>query len=475
MASDAPASASPGPSPSLPTAAEIATSVRSGERLATDVVGEHLLRIAEHNERLSCFVSLDAGRARDVAEALDDRRSQGRPLGPLAGVPVGISDLTPTHGVRTTFGSRIYQNYAPRYDAILVERLRRADAVLVGKTTTTLFGIGTEVGFETRAPRHPRHEGLVTGGSAAGSAGALASGMVALADGIDAGGATGAAAAFHAIASYRPTPGQIPMWPTDLLWDTLPTPALLARNAGDLRLMAGIATGPDPRAPLSARPVSQDAAGHSAALPLGWTPDFGRYGVQPDLLEACRGAVSRLQEKGLRIQEVSLTPDSVDEVFQVLRAWSFALRYQADLHHHRDELPPRVSQQIEEGLKLNGLVIARAETLRARTFDAFRAIFERVSCLLAPATQVAPYPTEQLGTMSYETASTRFFGDMPIWYPAALAGLPCVSLPCGTTASGLPVSLQLCGPPDSDARLLMLAEQLEALLDVSGGADAATT
>lgn len=452
----------------------IAERVRAGETTACAVVDAHLLRIAECNESYEALVALGADPARDAAQQIDDRRQAGETLGPLAGVPVAISDLVPTRRLRTTFGSRVYRNYVPRHDALLVERLRAADAVVLGKTATTELGIGEMSGFTHHpAPRNVLATEGVAGGSAGGAASAVASFMVPLADGVDIDGAPRIAATFQGLCCLRPTPGRIPRWPTDFAWDTLSAPALVARDVQDLELSLRALAGPDERAPLSLSFLEEPQG--PPPLTAAWTTDFDRCIVAGEVADLCADALGRLRDGGVRL--VAATPDlqQVDEVFHVLRAWRFALRYQSDLHRHRSDLSAVIRETIEEGLKLNGLVIARAQTLRTRIYQALRQHLRQHRFVLAPATQVLPYPREMAGKQSYETSTSAFFGGMPLCYPATLAGLPALTVPFSSPGKPLPTALQILGRPGRDLELLAFGRTVQAALSRSVGADGAAT
>lgn len=454
----------------------IASDVAAGEVSATDVTETHLRTIAELNEQAGALVAIAADQARDSAQQIDERRAAGRELGPLAGVPFAVSDLQPTRGLRTTLGSKIYRNYLPRHDSLLVERLRAADAVIVGKSMTTAFGLGARQGQEVGPPpRNPRAPGRSAGDSGAGAAVAVASSMTPLADAPDLGGGGRVAAAFNGLVALRPTPGRIPTWPNDFAWDALSGQCLLARNVADLALAVRALAGPDERAPLStATPLLEPAACELRKRRLLWTPDFGRWTVPKEILAPCESLLDRVEALGSHVGEEMAPFDKVDETFQILQSWTFAQRHQNDLHRHRQDLHPSIAEAIEEGLKLNGLVIARAEMMRSKIYGALREIFAEHDFLVAPATQALPAALDSSSRPAHDGSAAAFFGSMPICYPASLAGLPSVTLPCGTSDDGLPVALQVLGRYGADADVLTFAAQLEQLVNPSVVGDEAT-
>lgn len=455
----------------------LAARVAAGELSATDVVETHLRTIAELNESRGALVAIAAEQARDAAQQIDERREAGKTLGPMAGVPFAVSDLQPTRGLRTTLGSKVYRNYLPRHDALLVERLKAADAVIVGKSMTTAFGLGAQHGLEVGpAPTNPRAPGRSAGDSGAGAAVAVASSMSPLADAPDLGGGGRVAAAFNGLVALRPTPGRIPTWPDDFTWDALSGQCLLARHVADLALALRALAGPDDRAPLSATtPLLEPGEGDLQKRRLLWTADFGRWTVPKEILAPCESLLDRVEALGASVHEEMSPFDKVDETFQILQSWIFALRHQNDLHRHRHDLHPAIAEAIEEGLKLNGLVIARAEMTRAKIFHVLREAFDTADFIVAPATQSLPPALDTGRRPAHATSGSAFFGSMPICYPATLAGLPSVTLPCGTTDDGLPVALQILGRYGADADVLTFAAQLEQILKPDADADAATT
>src|ERR1051325_2903562 len=232
------------------TATELVRRIRAREASVTEVLEAHLAQIERVNPTVNAIVTLTAERARADARAKDAALARGETTGPLFGLPVAHKDLIRTRGVRTTFGSPIYREFVPDEDSLLVERLRAAGAIMVGKTNTPEFGAGSQT-FNPIFGRtlNPYDPTKTCGGSSGGAAVALACGMLPIADGSDTGGSLRNPASFCNVVGLRGAPGRVPAWPSDNAWATLHVPGPMARTVGDVALMLGAMAGPDPRAP----------------------------------------------------------------------------------------------------------------------------------------------------------------------------------------------------------------------------------
>ena len=259
------------------SATELARLIRTREVSCEEVMRAHLEQIERVNPTVNAIVTLLPERALDGARTADRAITSGQPIGPLHGLPVAHKDLLVTKGIRTTFGSPIYQDFVPDTDAILVERLRAAGAITIGKTNTPEFGAGSQTFNPVfGATRNPWDTTKTCGGSSGGAAVALACGMVPLADGSDFGGSLRNPASFCNIAGFRPSAGRVPTWPTVNAWFSLPVLGPMARTVEDLALMLSAIAGPDARAPISidepgstfARPLARDFRG----LRVAWSP-----------------------------------------------------------------------------------------------------------------------------------------------------------------------------------------------------------
>src|SRR5215471_18163511 len=236
----------------LLSATEIAELIRRKKLSARETLDAHLRQIERVNPRVNAIVTLVVEQAIENALRADEVQAHGAALGPLHGLPIAHKDLVETAGIRTTFGSRIFKDYVPKHDAILVERIKKAGAICVGKTNTPEFGAGSQTFNPVfGATRNPYDTSKTCGGSSGGAAVALACGMLPLADGSDMGGSLRNPASFCSVVGLRPSPGRVPTWPAADAWSTLSVDGPMARTVADVALMLSAIAGPDSRSPLS--------------------------------------------------------------------------------------------------------------------------------------------------------------------------------------------------------------------------------
>lgn len=445
------------------TATELAGMIRRKEVSCLDVMQAHLAQIERVNPTVNAIVTLLPERALEGARAADARIARGEALGPLHGMPVAHKDLLPTKGVRTTFGSPIYRDFVPDTDAILAERFRDAGAILIGKTNTPEFGAGSQTFNPVfGATRNPWDLGKTCGGSSGGAAVALACGMLPIADGSDLGGSLRNPASFCNIAGFRPSAGRVPSWPTMNAWFGLAVLGPMARAVEDLALMMSAIAGPDARAPLSAgEPGSifaQPLARAFRGVRVAWSEDLGGLPLDPRVRAALANGRKVLADIGCEVVEAQPDLRDADFVFRTLRAWNFEAVYGHLLKTRRDQLKDTVIWNIEEGAKLSGHDVGKAELKRTELHDRMRRFMEQYEFLAAPVVQVPPFDVEKPWVTEIDGQPLHTYLDwMKSCYLVSATGLPALSIPCGFTPEGLPVGLQLIARPRDDFGLLQLA------------------
>jgi amidase len=454
------------------TACAVVDKLKSGEVTPLDLLDILEKRIAEVDGKVNALPTLCFDRARAHAKALMQKPSSERGL--LAGLPVPIKDLTAVAGVLTTQGSPIYRDNIPAQSDVMVEHLEANGGVVYAKSNTPEFGAGANTFNEVfGATRNPWDISRSAAGSSGGAAVALATGTAWLAHGSDMGGSLRNPASFCGIVGMRPSIGRVAHTPKFGIDRTLGVQGPMARNVEDLALLLDAMSGEHPADPLSLPllPESFRSATRSGNKPkrVAYSPDLGITPVDPEVAAITRKAAERFAEAGIIVEEAHPDLREAHECFHVLRAFDFAISKAALLRTKRDLLKPEVIWNIEEGLKLTVEKIERAEAQRvamaARTLE----FFKTYDLLLAPATIVAPFPVENRYVA--ECAGKKFDNYVEwlgIVYAITLACVPALSLPCGFTASGLPVGLQMVGPPRGDARLLAGAKMLEDILGVRG-------
>jgi amidase len=450
------------------TATELRQLVGAGEVSPVEIVQACLARVERYNPTLNAVVTLNE-RALDDARALERRLAAGEPPGLLCGLPVGIKDVTPVAGLRTTFGSPLYRDYVPAQDALVVRRLRAAGAVILGKTNCPEFAAGgntfNEVFGRTRNPWDPAKS---AGGSTGGGCAALASGMIALGEGTDLGGSLRIPASFCGVAGIRPSPGLVPTHPSDWVWDHLQVTGPVARTAEDLALMLQAVSGPSPFAPLAQPTRGRDFIGAVRArvkrgVRLAYCADIAGIGVDARIERVCRDAVRALEQAGAKVEEIPLDLAFARPAFLALRGLWFVAQMYPRLDH-MDGFGTNVANNTRAGLDVTTEQLAAAEAARGRLWHLFRELFERFDHLVTPCMAVPPFPVEQNYPDSVAGKKMETYVDwLAPTFVLSLTGLPVASVPCGLDPGGMPVGLQIVGAPLGEESVLALAREVESL------------
>jgi amidase len=454
------------------TACAIVDQLNSGEVTPLDVLDAVEKRIAEVDGNTNALPILCFDRARTQAKALMQKPRTERGL--LGGLPIPIKDLTSVAGVRTTQGSPIFKDTVSAQSDIVVELIESNGGVIYAKSNTPEFGAGAHTFNEVFGPtRNPWDLSRSASGSSGGAAVALATGTAWLAHGTDMGGSLRNPASFCGVVGLRPSIGRVPHSPAFKIDRNLTVHGPMARNIEDLALFLDAMSGEHPADPLSLPrlPASFLSAARSGKKPtrIAYSTDLGITPVDPEVAAITRKAASRFAEAGVIVQEAHPDLREAHECFHVLRAFDFAISKAALLRSKREYLKPEVIWNIEEGLKLTVEQLERAEAQRvamaARTLE----FFKTYDLLLTPATIVPPFPIENryVGECAGKTFD-NYVEWLGIVYAITLACCPALSLPCGFTATGLPVGLQMVAPPRGEAKLLAGARALEDILGVRG-------
>ncbi|MEQ1881024.1 MAG: amidase [Burkholderiales bacterium] len=446
---------------------ELVRRIKARDISAVEVMDAHLAQIERVNPSVNAIVTLVPEQARAAAAEIDARLARGADPGVLAGLPVAHKDMVVTKGIRTTFGSPVFRDFVPDTDALIVERLRQAGAITIGKTNTPEFAAGSQTFNPVfGATRNPYDPSKTSGGSSGGAAVALACGMLPIADGSDLGGSLRNPASFCNVVGFRPSAGRVPIWPSLSAWFSLPVLGPMARTVGDAALMLSAIAGPDARAPISlqepgslfARPLGRSFKG----VRIGWSADLGGLPVEPEVVRVIAGQRETFNAMGCTVEEA--TPDlrDADEIFRVLRAWNFELAYGQLLKTQRDQMKETVIWNIEEGGRLTGAQVGAAEAKRTQLFQRMRAFMEKYDFLVAPVAQVLPFDVELPYVTRINGVELETYIDwMRSCYYITVTGAPAISVPCGFSRGGLPVGLQIIGRYQDDFGVLQLAHAFE--------------
>ncbi|MGZ4668517.1 MAG: amidase [Blastococcus sp.] len=449
-------------------ATELAAMLRAREISARELLDASLDRIERLNPAVNAVVTLDPEGARAAADAADAALAAGRPVGPLHGLPVAHKDTHATGGMRTTWGSPLHRDTVPARDELVVARLKAAGAIRVGKTNVPEFAAGSHTFNPLFGATHnPYRHGLSAGGSSGGAAAALAAGMVPLAEGSDMGGSLRNPAGFCNVVGLRPTPGRVPTWPAALGWSQLSVQGPMGRTVADVALQLSVLAGPDRRVPIA---LDDDGAGFAAPLPeslaglrVAWAPDLGgRVTVDPAITAVLASSVGVFEGLGAHVEEACPDLSGADEVFGTLRAWLFDANFGELIRKYPDQVKQSIHWNAAKGAELTGSDLSRAEIAHTALYERMVGFFDDFDVLLAPTTQVLPFPVElEYPTEIGGVPQDNYLEWMRSCTIISATGCPALSVPGGFTPDGLPVGLQVIGAPRADRRVLEVGHAFE--------------
>lgn len=448
-------------------ACEQAAQIRAGHLSARELTEACLRQVDALNPALNALVTVDAQGALKKADAADRRQANGGVLGPLHGLPIAHKDSFLTAGMRTTWGSTVYADHVPQADSLIVSRQAEAGSILLGKTNLPEFGAGSQTFNEVfGATRNPYDHGLTCGGSSGGAAVALASGMVALADGTDMGGSLRNPASFCNIVGLRPSIGRVPIWPNTNSFGQLTVAGPMGRCVADVALLLSVIAGPDRRDPMSVdQPGAlyrQDLSADCKGVRIAYSPDLGGLPVAAPVRAVVEQGALRLAGMGCAVEHAEPDFRGASQAFQVLRAMTYASGYASLLESHRDQLKDTLIWNIELATTFSAQDVIVAEQTRARLFRDTQQLLLTYDFIIAPVSQVLPFPVEQ---PFIERIGEQDMHNYIEWMDSCslitLTGHPAISLPCGFTEQGLPVGLQIIGRYRDELSLLKLAQAFE--------------
>ena len=474
------------------TAVQLAAAIAGGEASATEVAEAHLDRIAEVDDRVHAFLHVDAEGARAAAREVDERRSAGEPLGPLAGVPVGVKDIVATRGVPTTAGSKILEGWRPPYDATIVERMRAAGLVILGKTNLDEFAMGSSTEYSAYGPSYnPWDLTRIPGGSGGGSAAALAAYEAPLTVGTDTGGSIRQPGAVTGTVGAKPTYGGTSRYGLVAFSSSLDTPGPCARTVEDAALLHSVLAGHDPRDSTSIpQPVPdvvgaarRGATGDLSGVRLGLVREFSGEGAEPGVMAAFRDGLDALTKLGAEVVEVScphfqyalpayylIAPSECSSNLARFDGVRYGLRVGDDGVKALEEVMS-LTREAGFGPEVKRRVIIGTYALSSGYYDAyygqaqkvrtlitrdFTAAFEQVDVLVSPTTPFVAFPLGSRTSDPYQ----MYLADL-FTIPTNLYGGPAISVPCGLS-EGLPVGFQVMAPTLADDRMYRVAAALES-------------
>lgn len=440
------------------SATDLLADLRTGNLTSVALMQATLDRIAAVNPRVNAIVSL---RDRDDLMAEARAADQATSRGALHGLPIAVKDLANVAGMRTTQGSPLMQDFVPQGDDLVVARMRRAGAIFIGKTNTPEFGLGSHTYNPVHgATRNPYDLTRSCGGSSGGAAVALATGMLALADGSDMMGSLRNPAGWTNIYGFRPSWGRVPPEPKgDLYLHQLSTSGPMARCPRDIALLLDVMAGPNPQVPLAREVKNLSPLPEPGRKRIGWLGDWGgAMSMQPGVLAQCESALQVFKDLGHVVEPVAppFPAEQIWESWITLRSFAVAGSLKAFAGQH-DQLKDAAIWELERGLALSGAQIQAASELRSDWHRAALQLFESYDALVLPTAQCWPFEVEidyprQIAGVAMDT----YHRWMQVVVPVSLLGLPCLAAPAGFGASGLPMGIQIFGALGQDQQILAL-------------------
>ena len=455
-------------------AKDLAAMIREKKISSREVMQAHLKQIARVNPKVNAMVTL-VPENQLMAQALvaDEAVAKGKVLFPLHGLPVAVKDLHPTKGIRTTYGSPLHKDDIPDFDCLVVEREKRAGAIVIGKTNVPEWGLGSQTFNPVFGPTlNPYDLTKTCGGSTGGGAVALACGMAPLADGSDMGGSLRNPPNFCNVVGLRPSPGRVPNPPTTLGWFTLSVSGPVARNVSDCAFFLSVLAGFDRRSPIS---LEQPRAAFANSLGernfrevrVAFFKDLG-LPWEPAVHDAVKAQAKVFESLGCIVEETEPDFRDANECFVTWRHWSVELGFSDILEAHADKLNEYVHWHVQEGRKLTGPQLSRLEAKRTELYQRMWRFMEKYEFFVLPVNQVLPfdvkahYPTEIAGVKM-----ENYIAWMKSAYYISTVGNPAMSVPCAFSESGLPIGIQIVGRHNDDWGVLQMAYAFEQATNVA--------
>ena len=460
------------------TATELSTAIHQRQVSCREVMRATLDRIDAVNPRFNAIVSrVDEAALLRQADERDAQLARGESMGWLHGIPQAIKDIAPTAGIASTMGSPLLKNFIPKEDGLMVQRMKAAGCIVIGKTNVPEFGLGSHTFNEIfGATGNAFDPTKSAGGSSGGAAVALATRMLAVADGSDFMGSLRNPAAWNNVFGLRPSQGRVPMWPAQDVWiNQLGTEGPMGRTVQDVAKLLAVQAGWDARSPLSIAEDGQQFNGSLYAEPkglkIGWLGDLNGYlAMEPGILEVCGQGLKRLETIGCHVEPVklSMSPERVWDCWLVWRRALVASRLAPFMLQpkNRELIKPEALWELEQASTLTGTELLGASASRSLLYQQLLQLFEKVDFLAIPSAQVWPFDiTQRWPTAIAGREMDTYHRWMEVVILPTLAGLPSISVPVGFKAegiaAGLPMGMQLIGKPRGDWALLQLAHAYE--------------
>ena len=451
------------------SAVELAQNIRNKKVSSLEATENFFQRIDQLDSQLHSYLTLCRDQALADARAADAAVQEGTKLGPLHGVPISIKDLETTKGVVTTMGSAIFKDRVPDMDSIVVERIKAAGAVILGKTNTPEFGqSGTTENKLGEPCRNPWNTDRTPGGSSGGAAAALAAGLCTLSMGTDGGGSVRIPASFTGLFGIKPTQGRVPRFggygrPSA---NHFSQSGPITRTVADSALLLQVIAGPDTRDITSIRETAPDFSANLSSgvsdMRLAWSSDLGYAAVDPEVVDITKQAAMKFIGLGANIDDAKLKLEDPFETFWNIFSTAAYTSYGHLLEEHRNDLSDIGLMSIEHGQQTTGADMSRAIYEVDRLGRRMEEFFDNFDLLLTPTMAVPAFPIDQRPSVIGGKTVDPFWGFLPFTYPINISGQTAASIPCGYSSDGMPIGLHIIGPKGSEAKVLQACAAFEA-------------
>jgi amidase len=450
------------------SARHLASLIRSRQVSAHELMTAYLWQIERINPSINAIVAkLDDGSCLALADEADRALASSQSVGPLHGLPWAFKDVEAVVGFPFTNGSPIYRTNMPAEDTVLVERIRAAGALPIGKTNVPEFGMGSHTyNGVYGTTRNPYDTTKSAGGSSGGAAAAVAAGLLPMADGGDLGGSLRNPASFNNVVGFRPSVGLVPAAPGMLPFLGFSVKGPIARSVDDAAFLMSVIAGPDRRDPGSypSEPsmFTQALARDFRGAKIAWCPDLGGLPLDPQVRDVIDRQRMTLEDLGCIVEHASFDFRDADDVFVTIRRWRSWIMLGELLKQHRHAIKPEAIEEIEAGASLTSADVARAMTRHAALLNRFRQFQDMHEFLACTVSQVPPFAASNDWPHAIDGVQMDTYIDwMKSAYWISTTFCPAISVPAGFTPSGLPVGLQLVGRPHADFSVLQLAHAFE--------------
>jgi amidase len=450
------------------SARDLASLMRARKLTAREVMSAHLAQIARVNPKVNAIVAkLDDDQCLALADAADRRLASDDAVGPLHGLPIAFKDLEPAVGFPATNGSPIFRDTMPTEDAVIVDRLRRAGVVPIGKTNVPEFGMGSHTYNKVYGTtKNPYDVTKSAGGSSGGAAAALASGMLPIADGSDFGGSLRNPGNFNNVVGFRPTVGLVPVAPTLLPFLGFAVKGPLARSVADvgflLSAMAGAHVRDHGTYPSDPSIFRQPLERTFKGVRIAWCPDLGGLPLDRRVRTVLATQRKTFEDLGCIVEDVSPDLGDADDILLTIRRWRSWITLGPLLDRHRDQLKPEALQEIEAGSLITSAEVARALVHHGQLLERVRQFQDTYEFTLCAVNQVPPFDANIDWPHEIEGVKMdHYIAWMKSAYWITATFRPAISVPAGFTDEQLPVGIQIVGRYRDDFGVLQIAYAFE--------------